>query len=233
MGNTIAVGFPVWESVSSYYYQSVLELQLGPETPRKVIIGNLIAEQHELIARWFVEETTADGLLLLEQDHRFPPNLLERVANYQDPIVGALYYTRKEPYFPTALVPKPQFWEKPGVWEGQWEGVELTPLWPSLEDKYRSEGGINRVCAIGMGCIWIRRDVLEDWPKDRPYFANHYEFGRYWTDDVWFCCQAAQLGYHSFVDNELEIPHMALREVDAAVHRAFLERRAMELGCRR
>lgn len=227
--NSIAVGFPVWESVVSHFFQSVIELEIPPGIPRKVIIGNLIAEQHERIARWFVEETQADYLLLLEQDHRFPRNLLARVANYQEPIIGAMYYTRMEPHYPVALVPRPEHWERPGVWEGQWEDVELTPLWPSLEDCYR-QGGINRVCAVGMGCIAIRRDVLEEWPKDRPYFANHYEFEKYWTDDVWFCCQAAQLGWATFVDNDLEIPHMGLRDVDYRVHRAHLERRAMELG---
>ena len=229
MTNSIAVGFPVWEAVSSHFFQSVMELEIPPGTPTKVIIGNLIAEQHERIARWFVEETQTDYLLLLEQDHRFPRNLLARVANYQDPIVGALYWTRMEPYYPVALVPKPEYWEQPGVWEGQWEGVDLTPLWPSLEDRYRA-GGLNRVCAIGMGCIAIRRDVLEDWPKDRPYFANHYAFGKYWTDDVWFSCQAAQLGHYSYVDCDLEIPHMGLRDVTYDTHRAHLERRAMELG---
>lgn len=233
MGSALAVGFPVWESVSSHFFQSVMELELSAAAEVKVIVGNLIAEQHELIARWFVEETRADYLLLLEQDHRFPRNLLDRVANYQDPIVGALYYSRREPYFPIALVPKPEFWQKEGVWEGQWEGIELTPLWPSLEDRYKAEGGLNRVCAIGMGCIAIRRDVLEDWPKDRPYFANHYEFGRYWTDDVWFCAQAAQLGHYTYVDCDLKIPHMGLRDVDEHVHRSFLERRAMELQRRR
>jgi hypothetical protein len=226
---TIAVGFPVWESVSSHFFKSAMELEIPAGTPTKVLIGNLIAEQHERIARWYVEETRADYLLVLEQDHRFPPNLLERIQNYSDPIVGALYYSRMEPYFPVALVPLPQHWDRPGVWEGAWEDVELTPLWPSLEDRYRGQG-LNRVAACGMGCMAIRRDVLEDWPKDRPYFANHYEFGKYWTDDVWFCCQAQQLGYGVYVDGDLEIPHMGLRDVDHRTHRVHLERRAMELG---
>lgn len=232
MGNTIAIGIPCWQSVATPFFKSVwedLEIPLG--TLKHVIEGNLVAEQHERIARWFVEETQAGILLLLEQDHRFPRNLLARVANYTDPVVGAFYHSRNEPYFPVALVPKPEHWNRPGVWEGEWEDVELTPLWPSLEERYRGHG-LNRVCAVGMGCIAIRRDVLEDWPKDRPYFADHYEFGKYWTDDVWFCAQAAQLGYGVYVDGDLELPHMGLRDVDHQVHRAFLERRAMELGVR-
>ena len=225
---SIAVGLPVWESVSSYYFESVLGLSLPPGTPLKIIVGNLIAEQHERIARWFVEETSADYLLLLEQDHRFPRNLLERVANYTEPVVGALYYTRHEPHWPVALVPKPEWFALERAWQGDWQDVELTPLWPSLEEEYR-RGGLNRVCAIGMGCIAIRRDVLEDWPKDRPYFCNWYQFGRHWTDDVAFCAQALQLGYGVFVDCDLELPHLGLREVTHATHRAYLERRAAEL----
>lgn len=228
--NSIAVGFPCWQSVATPFFQSVMELELPPEVPRKVIEGNLVAEQHERIARWFVEETDADTLLVLEQDHRFPRNLLARVAQYEDAVVGALYYTRMEPYWPVALVPKPDFMDRPEVWRGQWEGIELTPLWPTLEDEYRAQPGLHQVCAVGFGCVSIRRDVLEDWPKNEPYFQNHYEFGKWWTDDVWFCCRALQMGHDVFVDTEVELPHMGLRDVDYRTHRTHLERRAMELG---
>jgi hypothetical protein len=228
MANTIAVGFPVWQSVASPFFRSVMELELPPDVPRKVIEGNIVADQHDRIARWCVEETTADYLLLLEQDHRFPPNLLERVANYDQPVVGALYYTRMEPYWPVALVPRPEFWNRVEVWEGQWDEVELTPLWPTLEDRIRGHG-LNSVCAVGMGCIAIRRDVLEDAPKGEPYFADHYEFGKHWSDDVWFCCRALQRGYEVYVDGDLELPHLGLRDVDFRTHRTHLERRAAEL----
>jgi hypothetical protein len=231
VARSIAIGVPCWQSVATPFFASVWQdLEIPPGTPKRVIEGNLVAEQHERIARWFVEETTADILLLLEQDHRFPPNLLERVANYTDAVVGALYWTRNEPYFPVALVPMPELWESPGVWEGQWEGIQLTPLWPSLEDGYREGGQLESVCAVGMGCIAIQREVLEEWPKSEPYFRDHYQFDRWWTDDVWFCCRARQLGHGVYVDCGLELPHMALREVGHRERRAYLERRAMELG---
>lgn len=229
MGNSIAVGFPIWQSVAGPFFQSVMELEIPDGTPRKVIEGNLVAEQHDRIARWFVEETEADYLLMLEQDHRFPRNLLERVAEYEEPIVGALYYTRTEPFWPVALVPRPEYLDRPEVWEGRWEGIDLTPMWPSLEDAWRRDRGLHPVCAIGFGCVAIRRDVLEDAPKDEPYFANHFEFGKHWTDDVWFCCRARQRGLGVFVDTEVEIPHMGLRDVDYRTHRAHLERRAMQV----
>jgi hypothetical protein len=126
-------------------------------------------------------------------------------------------------------VPYPEDWNREEVWRGDWSDVKLTPLWPSIEDDYRKDGGLNPVCAIGMGCIAIRRDVLEDWPKNEPYFANHYEFGKYWTDDVWFCCCARQMGHGVYVDCGLELPHLGLREVDHQVHRAYLHKRAAEL----
>lgn len=228
MGNTIAVGFPVWQSVASPFFASVMDLELPPEVPRKVIEGNLIAEQHERMARWFVEETSCDYLLLLEQDHRFPRNLLARVAEYTDPVVGALYHTRNEPYWPTALVPRPEHWERPEVWRGDWSDVELTPMWPSLEDRIRGDG-LAAVCAIGMGCMAIRRDVLEEWDHSEPYFANHFEFGKYWTDDVWFCCRCLQRGYQVYVDGDLELPHLALREVTYQTRRQHLQRLAAEM----
>lgn len=228
--SSIAIGIPCWQSVATPFFQSIMELEIPADVPRKVIEGNLVAEQHERVARWFVEETTADYLLVLEQDHRYPPNLLARVAEYEAPVVGALYYTRREPYWPVALVPRPEHLGREGIWEGRWDDVELTPLWPSLEDQYRRERGLCRVSAVGMGCMAIRRDVLEDAPKNAPYFSNHFEFGKHWTDDVWFCCEAQQRGYEVFVDTAVELPHMGLRDVDYRTHRTHLERRAMELG---
>ena len=235
MTRSIALGLPCWQSVATPYYASVMGLEIPPGTPVNVLEGNLVAEQHERIARWFVEETSAEVLVLLEQDHRFPANLLGRVAEYEDPVVGALYYSRREPYFPVALVPRPPLPEhvdSETVWRGDWSEIELTPLWPSLEDQLRGEPGLHPVCAVGMGCIAIQRQVLEDWPKSEPYFADHYEFDRYWTDDVWFCCRALQLGHGVYLDTGVELPHMGLRDVDHRTHRTHLELRAMELGVR-
>jgi hypothetical protein len=232
VAKSIAIGMPLVEMMFSRFFEGFLELEGVQDCPRKLVIGNVIAAAYEQIARWFVEETTCDYLLTLEQDHRFPRNLLARVANYEDPIVGALYYTRHEPHQPVPGVPYPEDWNRPEVWAGDWSGIRATPLWPSLERDWRQEGGLNRVLFTGLGCTAIRRDVLEDWPKDRPYFADDWwpELGVHRSCDVRFCHEAAKLGHFTYLDCGLVLPHMTVREVTAETYWTGLRKRARELG---
>ena len=247
MTNSIALGFPMTEACFSYFFAAVVEqLELPPPSvvPRHCEIGSIVSDSRNNIVRWYLKETTADYLVMVDQDHRLPTNLLERIGNYEDPVVGALYYGRHEPHSPIAYVPNPRWqdpegdgspvnlWNDERVWAGDWKVGTLTPLWPSLVEDWRREGKINRVLVVGGGCLAIRRDVLMDWPDGLPWFDFGHlpETGDTIGEDVWFCRQVARHGYGVYVDAGIEIPHMTVQEVDHGTHRARLQRRAMELG---
>jgi cellulose synthase/poly-beta-1,6-N-acetylglucosamine synthase-like glycosyltransferase len=249
VSNSIALGFPMLETCFARFFAAIVEhLELPPPSvvPRHCEIGSIVPDARNNIVRWFLEETRADYLILVDQDHRLPSNLLERVANYEEPVVGALYYARTEPHSPIALVPNPRrqrpdgepvnLWNDPAVWGGNWEVDSLVPLWPSLEKDWRAEGKINRVLVVGGGCLAIRRDVLEAWPRELPWFNFSYVAGagahRAATvgEDVWFCRECARQGHGVYLDAGVKIPHMAVREVDDTTYWARLQRMALELG---
>jgi hypothetical protein len=187
------------------------------------------------MTRWFLEETDADVLLTMEIDHLYPRNLIERIQNYdmeQFPIIGALYYTRYAPHQTVPAVPYPEDWNKPEVWDGDWTDICATPLWPSLEKQWRDEGKLNRVLFVGLGCTAISRRVLEDWPKNEPYFMDDYwePMMSHRSCDVRFCHKALKLGYPTYLDCGLVLPHIGIQEVTDTTHRDHLKKKAAELG---
>jgi hypothetical protein len=235
MANSIAIGMPLIECMFSRFFVGWTQLQGTEEIPKKFEVGNVIAGAYDKIARWFLEETDRDVLLTMEQDHLYPPNLFERVANYdleQFPIVGAHYNTRAEPFQPVAGVPYPEHWNDADVWEGNWDPIRATPPWPSLDKAWRKEGKLQRVLFVGLGCTAISRRVLEDWPKDRPYFMDDYwgPLQVHRSCDVRFCHEAAKIGYPTFLDCGLRLPHMTVRPITDENHDAELRQQATRLG---
>lgn len=233
--NRIAIGMPLIEAMYSRFFVGWTAIDGMEPVPKRFETGNVIAGAYEKIARWFVEETDADVLLTMEQDHLYPPNLLERIGNYdmrQFPIIGAHYVTRAEPHHVVVGVPYPEAWNREEVWEGDWTGIRATPPWPSLERTWQEAARLQRVLFVGLGCTAISRAVLEDWPKDEPYFLDDWwpELAAHRSCDVRFCHRAMQLGYPTFMDYGLRIPHMTVRPITEADFWSTMEKRAQELG---
>lgn len=237
---SIAIGVPLVEVVYARFMEAWADMELPPPSvvPRKFVIGSVVHDAHNKIVEWFLEETDKARLLLLEHDHRFPRNLLDRVDNYTDPVVGSMYYLRYEPFRPCCFVPNPYWGEDkqnlfndPEIWKGEgWEGNRITTIWPSLEEQFHKDGGLQRVSVVGMGCTSIRRDVLERWPAGKPYFLERHDDGSPTTDDVYFCRNAQRHGYGVYLDSGVEVPHMALTEVTRETYRANLRRMAARQG---
>lgn len=243
--STIAIAMPLVEAMYSRFFERWLTLELPPpsQLPRHVEVGGAITDARNRCVRWFLEETDAERLLFLDQDHPFPVNLLERVANYVEPVVGALYYGRHEPYHPIAIVPHPRWdggdgvmvknlWQLPSIWRGEgWEADKLTYLWPGLESAWRQEGALNQVLAVGAGCMAIRRDVLTGWPQGRPWFTFETTgAGQAVGEDVYFCREARRAGHDVFLDSGVVLPHLTVRSITHADYIAHLRRRATEAG---
>ena len=236
MPNSLAIAIPAVEQMYARVLVNWLQMKPAPGSfPMKVEYGNVIACAYDKMARWFVEETDADVLVTMELDHLYPRNVLERIQGYdmnKFPIVGAMYYTRYEPYPPVPGVPYPEDWNKPGVWEGDWDAIKATPIWPSLEKQWIAQGKLQRVLFTGLGCTAISRKVFEDWDKSKPYFADDWwgPLATHRSCDVYFMHNALKLGYPTFLDCGLTLPHIGIQEVTDKTHWEHLEKRARELG---
>jgi hypothetical protein len=79
---------------------------------------------------------------------------------------------------------------------------------------------------VPLGCTTIRRDVLESWPAEQPFFSSFsFPPGRKgeWTKkitpatishDVFFCRIAQDHGWSIWLDTSLRVKHLTLVPID-------------------
>lgn len=155
-----------------------------------------------------VSQRDNDLLIMLDADHKYPANILERLAGH-DPsmgVVGALAYRRGEPYDPLFFVR-----DKGGLYP--LSGFERGPLYQ---------------CAIvTTSAISIRRWVLLELNHKGyvfPWFRYEYPTDSSLpSEDMYFGRICEQAGIWHWVDSGLEIPHATYGWVDHAIHEAYLE----------
>lgn len=167
-----------------------------------------------------------DYLVFMEHDHLFPTNVLERVAHYEDPVVGAFYVQRLDPYWPVSIVPKPEHWKDRDMWRGEgWSRDKQTFLWPSLMQEWLAAGELQQVLAMGMGLTAIRRDVVEAFGPRPFYHPSAEDAAQSMTFDVLWCREVRRRGWDVYQDFGVELPHLALLPVTSQDHIAAMERR--------
>ena len=137
-----------------------------------------------------------DRAVILEQDHRYPADVLTRVARLEEPIVGAPYWKRTEGDL-GVMVP------------GWWREGKLVPLSRREYDAMRVYQGLYKIDVVGTCLLSIDRRLLADWPRDEPWFRPQYEGRKLIGYETWFCLKAKELGYQVWLDTRLEIDHYA------------------------
>lgn len=135
-------------------------------------------------------------VLMLDNDHIYPPDTIERLARWvmADPeklVVGALNVKRTPPYEPCA-------------WLKDEDGTFVSPY------KFAKEG-LYEVEAIGTGAILINRKVFER--MEPPYFYNLYDMNMVWSDtwqgeDMGFSAKCRENGIKLYMDTTLSCPHV-------------------------
>lgn len=157
----------------------------------------------------FLEASKYDNdlLIMLDADHRYPGNTLERFAanDPQHGVVGALAYRRGEPYDPLFFVRN---------------GGGLYPLFGF------DRGPLYQCAIVSTSAISIRRWVLVELTNKgyiAPWFRYEYPTdGSQPSEDMYFgrVCEAA--GIWHYCDTGLEIPHSAVAWIDHEAHDAYL-----------
>lgn len=167
--------------------------------------GQFLPDAHNTMIKAALEIPGWTRLTFLEHDHSFPSNMLELMGEYDDPIVSGLYFNR--------MVESPEpvvyYWNSTRTAIGRLQPFQMAPI---LEKR-----GLYTVDVVPVGCISIRRDVLENWPKDIPWFASPTSpsNGKQMSDDVFFCRHAQEQGYEIKVDSRIEAKHWGLLGVDS------------------
>lgn len=148
-------------------------------------------------------------LLWLDDDMRFPQDLLIRLLKHNKPIVAVNYAMRKTPCIPVTIKRL-----------SDTKGQPATRLITTPESS-----GLEQVEAIGFGAALIRANVFHRIP--RPWFENYWntKVDRWIGEDIDFCRKCEKAGIEILVDHDLskEIGHVGTFEYTLAHAQAWDE----------
>lgn len=169
-------------------------------------------------------QSDAEWLWILDSDMAFPADTLDRLCerahDVERPVVGGLCFSLLTDPKTGAEYPAPTLYlvsDRPGVMLRLWS-------WP--------HGDLVEVDATGAACLLVHRSVLERMGEVHaapwPWFQEVAMDGRPVSEDITFCLRARQLGVPVHVDTSVEIDHMKLLPVNAALYGAFRSGPAFE-----
>ena len=152
--------------------------------------GTTIAQKRNYFIENFLINEKLQWLLFLDSDMQPERNTLGRLLSKNKPIVSALYFTRRPPYYR----------EFGGVDD---HGV----IWSGEIDEPR---GLQEVEWAGGGCLLVQRHVFTT--LQSPWFHTGTESNI--NEDLNFCEKARQKGFSIYVDTTTGVSHMGAQSVD-------------------
>lgn len=152
-----------------------------------------------LVCDRFLNDTRYDALLLCDLDQVFPKDTLIRLRSHDLDMVSGHYMKRTTKRT-----------------ESIWQQSVVPCDWPyySLVDPPLT--GLHRLASSGMGCVLIKRHVIEDVAMMLPKGSSPFEIGKLpevailqgnFGSDYRFFYLAQKLGYELWGDAEVDCPH--------------------------
>ncbi len=164
-----------------------------------ILSGPKLDSTRNSIFRIWLDNTTASHLLMVDTDMLLPANLIDLLLAHDKDIVGGLAFTG----IGAASVITPAV----RVIEEINGTPSIQPLWDYPTNT------LVQVAAVGAACMLVKREVAEGVLEARgpdhpmPWFAygmhNNVEIG----EDIAFCLTAGKVGFETWVDTSLIIPH--------------------------
>lgn len=188
------------------YQRYHMDLSTIPDYGWLLWTGRVMSQQgsypHQAANDLFREALKIKGwtrLLSLEHDHSFPPDVFRRHAQAKQPIYAGVYTLRDiENPLPVFFV-----WDK-----GRNNAIRPDA---AVMKKMLDEPGVYPVDCVPMGCTSIAREVLESWPKDKPFFNSGVSAnGTTISHDIFFSRVAQDAGWQPTVDTSLLVDHFTL-----------------------
>lgn len=161
-------------------------LRRPPGTRLAMIEGSEPTSQRNAVMRALSRDD--EWVLMLEDDHMYDGDALERLLSHGVPLVAALIPQRKPPFAPCALRRK----------ENEWYTF-ITP-------EECASGGLVSVDAVGLGFTLIRRGVIE--AVGDPWFETGRIKSTANMDDLWFCRKVREAGFPVYVDTGVRVAHL-------------------------
>ena len=205
--NLIILGVPGYQQVEFDWIQHFWQIEWPGPPGILSASAAYLPDAHNIIVESFiglheVRHPEQHGykrayLCLLEQDMYPHKRFAIRAQTYTEPVVGQLYFRKK--YHDQRSIAG--FFSDDN---GEYETLDDDTI-----DRWcDEEPGLHRIDVVGMGCTFIRADVLLNWPRDlRPPFKwQPARWGRGASDDMQFHWECKQQGIETYLDTH-ELAH--------------------------
>lgn len=186
------------DTVSTKFSDSLVELMVYEHM--KLPAGKYIhydkatVSWHELGRNQLVERTLGNWLLMLDTDHTFAPDLLERLMRikrrYKLPVISAIYQYKFPPHSPVM-----------NMWQDTPAGAKTLPIisWDRSAD-------IIPVGSCGAGALLIDKWVLRKMQAELN--ENPFSIIPGLSEDYSFCYRCKRLGIPVHIAPQVESHHM-------------------------
>jgi hypothetical protein len=135
-------------------------------------------------------ERGSEWIMFLDDDHAFPPHLLNVLLAREKPVVAALYLQRVDPFLPIAYTAKD----------------ENGDYWPLDLSECEQHGAVP-VYAAGTGGMLIRSEVFHQIPP--PWFVHTTKQ----SEDLYFCDLLAEHEIPLVVDLDARLGHITAMNI--------------------
>lgn len=145
-------------------------------------------------------EAHADYILWLDTDELYPPDILVKLLEPKEDIIGTIYYKRSKPYAPVVFK------------YNQKENKDISPYTP-IDTPFLPKGQLVEVDGLGFGGMLVSTKVYKDMGDDMwmHYGRNFHipeELPEKLSHDLVFCEKAKKLGYKIYAHTSVVAGHI-------------------------
>lgn len=199
--------------------------------------GHRVDRNRDKIVEQFLNHAQKpEWLLMLDSDMEHPPDCGLRLARWGAKVVGGLYFHRNKQHDPIAFFQSGKQRDQYGRMVHMWEPIRdmvydwiiqnRLPLRDGAFTIQTDEGALNRVDAVGTGCILIHRSILE---RMKPPWFEYRDGAQ--SEDLEFCQRVREeLGETVHVDLSTVSGHYKTIATGQAQFRTIHEGRGVSLA---
>jgi len=180
----VAICVPVRDFVTIMFANSLSNLtykcgQAGQKITVNMVMGSEVTMQRQELVEQALD-TDCTHLLWIDSDISFPTYTLNALLSHDKDIIACNYSTRVPPHRPVAF-------------RSEYD----------LDSRVYDGTGIQKIWAVGMGCMLVKREVYENIPA--PHFRISWDEvnDSLMGEDIYFCTKAREAGYDVWLENDL------------------------------
>jgi len=192
-----------FESITADVVEAFLQFAVGPRAGQVELIDvpyQATAAARNYMARYLTQRPDATHLLMLDDDHIHPPDIVARLLRWwqQDnnrKIVAGLVYRRVMPHDPLLCIEAA-------------DGTLSTMIPPYPATLFPIDG------VVATSAMLIHRSVFEHVPPPWFYVETEADGITQNTEDYPFCRKVRKYGFNIWVDPDCRSPHLGTELVD-------------------